>query len=185
MGNTIVYIPMEKDGDGKEVERYKINNMERLIKTDVDGMSNSIGEVVNKITKLWSLPQTEKVKDYIKIMSVVGSLTIDFVKTGIKAEIPDEIEEFLEEVKKPYFMRYIKTYHSYVTKEKRINNNNEILGEEEEHLFDEQELHHEQDLQVHGQQVGKINLEKGKGSLTGQACWLPNHIYITILIRRY
>jgi len=101
MGNTIVYIPMEKDGDGKEVERYKINNMERLIKTDVDGMSNSIGEVVNKITKLWSLPQTEKVKNFIKIMSVVGSLTIDFVKTGIKAEIPDEIEEFLEEVKNP------------------------------------------------------------------------------------
>ncbi|MDR9787999.1 MAG: hypothetical protein RJR37_12275 [Peptococcaceae bacterium MAG4] len=120
MGNTIVYIPMEKDGDGKEVERYKINNMERLIKTDVDGMSNSIGEVVNKITKLWSLPQTGKVKDYIKIMSVVGSLTIDFVKTGIKAEIPNEIEEFLEEVKKPYFMRYIKTYHSYVTKEKQM-----------------------------------------------------------------
>ena len=186
MGNTIVYIPMEKDGDGKEVERYKINNMERLIKTDVDGMSNSIGEVVNKITKLWSLPQTEKVKDYIKIMSVVGSLTIDFVKTGIKAEIPDEIEEFLEEVKKPYFMRYIKTYHSYVTKEKRINNNNEILGEEEEHLFDDRNCTMNRICRYMEQQVGKINLEKGKGqfdwaSMLAAEPYIYNHTYPKVL----
>ncbi|MBZ4647390.1 MAG: hypothetical protein JG777_2879 [Clostridia bacterium] len=187
MSNTILYIPMEKDGDGKEVEMYKINNMERLIKTDVDGMSNSIGEVVNKITKLWSLPQTEKVKDYIKIMSVVGSLTIDFVKTGIKAEIPNEIEEFLEKVKKPYFMRYIKTYHSYVTKEKRINNNNEILGEEEERLFDNRDCTMNRICRHMEQQVGKINLEKCKGQfdwasmLAAAEPYIYNHTYPKVL----
>jgi hypothetical protein len=104
MGNTIVFIPMEKDGDGKVVERYRIIIYGKAHKnTDVDGMSNRIGEVVNKITKLWSLPQTEMVKDTLKdecCWFAYHRLCEDWNQSRDS----DEIEEFLEEVKKPYFI---------------------------------------------------------------------------------
>jgi hypothetical protein len=40
-------------------------------------MSNSIGRVVNQIAKLWSLPQDEETSDYIKVMSMMQSKTMN------------------------------------------------------------------------------------------------------------
>lgn len=76
-------------------------------------MKNSIGDVVNRISVLWSLPnsQTEEIQNAIKVMSVVGSLTIDFAKTGVKADIPDNIKQILngDDGKKPLWMKYLKS----------------------------------------------------------------------------
>ena len=130
--NTIIYIPAEKDAD-TSLTTYKIDDMEKTIDTDIKGMSNSIGRVVNQITKLWSLEQTTETSDYIKIMSVIGSLTIDFVKTGEKAAIPKIITDFLNEIKKPDFMRII--YQKQARNEKDINTNKRINKQAEISLF--------------------------------------------------
>lgn len=136
MSNTIVYVPSRNDTTKVP---NRIDDMQKLIETDVAGMGNDIGKVVNKITTLWSLSQAEQVKDHIKIMSIVGALTIDFVKTGVRANVPKEIKQFLKGIKKPYFTKYIKANSSQVTEEKRRNNINEILGEEEEYTFEDRD----------------------------------------------
>ncbi|MHB8065590.1 MAG: RNA dependent RNA polymerase, partial [Ruminiclostridium sp.] len=140
MTNTIIFEPLIKNEDEKP--KYKINDMEHLIETDINGMSNNIGAVVNLITILWSLldtasDETEKAKieNYIKTMSIIGSLTIDFVKTGIRAEIPKEIEKFIrsKKAKLPHFMQY--RYPKKVTKDKNKNRNQRIKKQSETSSF--------------------------------------------------
>ena len=132
--NTIIYVPAERNNTS-EPKLDKINDMTKTINTDIKGMSNSIGRVVNQITKLWSLPETSKISDDIKIMSVIGSLTIDFVKTGEKAAIPKDINEFLTNVNKPDFMRII--YPKQARDEKDINRNRAIMGKSPVVLFND------------------------------------------------
>lgn len=143
-------IPLRERKKRKSRKKYKISinepknstidNMDKTIKTDCMGMSNNIGDVVNKISKLWMLmgsakneEEKEKIYDYIKIMSVIGSLTIDFVKTGVKAPVPKEIEEYLKKVKKPIFMKV--KYKNQAKNENKINKNNKILKTEPVELF--------------------------------------------------
>ncbi|UYZ34174.1 hypothetical protein OD350_18185 [Clostridium beijerinckii] len=124
----------------------KINELDKLIECDANGMEASIGKVINKISILWSLPKSEKRDKYIKIMSVIGSLTIDYVKTGVLEPIPQEIEEFLqyekivngkriiEKYKKPIFLKV--KYKKQGRDEKRINKNHELFEDNEtEELF--------------------------------------------------
>lgn len=124
--NTIIYIPKEiqkevPEADANKAEKNRINNIKKIIKTDVTGMKTNIGKVINQISKLWAIQDDEKVNDYIKIMSIVGSLTIDFVKTGVASKIPTEIKKFLDnkKMKKPMFMQYI--YPKEKLTENRIN----------------------------------------------------------------
>lgn len=95
----------------KQEETFKINNHKRIMQTNKLGFSNNIGEVTNKVTKLWCMyaeAETDEertlLSDYIKIMSVVNQLIIDYVKTGIKVPIPKEIAEKALSFKKPSFM---------------------------------------------------------------------------------
>lgn len=104
--NTIIAIETSDEFDNTAAPLLQINNIEELIQSDVRGMGNEIGPVINQITKLWQCKQTPIVGDYIKIMSIVGSLTIDYIKTGIKTEIPKEITAFLKKEKMPYFIKY-------------------------------------------------------------------------------
>lgn len=134
MSKTIAFVPkkvevvVNKDGETppEEPHFHKINEMKEIIKTDVLGMSNNIGRVINKISILWSMPQDELRDKYIKIMSIIGSLTIDFVKTGIKTPIPKEILKYIEGQQLPKFM---KTRYKDKTKlEKVLNKNDKLLG---------------------------------------------------------
>jgi hypothetical protein len=90
--NTILHIPLEQTVEEKKQPKptYPINNMDKLIETDCNGMQGGIGQCVNDITTLWSLPQSEQRDNYIKIMSVIGAQIIDYAKTGILANTPKE-----------------------------------------------------------------------------------------------
>lgn len=122
--NTILFIPNDEKSNDKVL--VPINDMAKLIVTDCNGMESNIGSCINQITKLWSLEQNEIVENYIKIMSVIGSKIIDFAKTGIKAEIPNDIKKVLLREKLPYFMKY--KYPKISTLEKTINENRTIEG---------------------------------------------------------
>lgn len=129
--NTILPIPRnlpeEEKKYGKEKPTtYPISDMQKLIETDCNGMMGGIGQCVNDITTLWSLPQSEQRDKYIKIMSVIGAQIIDYAKTGIIANTPKEIKDFLSKKNLPYFMRY--KYPKLFTQEKRLNRTRGIKG---------------------------------------------------------
>lgn len=155
--NTIIYVPEKRDNTTQPVT-YKINDMAKAIDTDIKGMSNSIGRVVNQITKLWSLPQDEETSDYIKVMSIIGSLTIDFVKTGEKAAIPKNINEFLNKTKKPDFMRII--YPKQANNEKDINRNNRINKKPEIRSFDNTDCTMNRLYNYMKEELGKIEFKR-------------------------
>lgn len=102
--NTILWDRIDDPKDNKPL--VPISDIKKVIETSVVGMQNRIGDVVNKISILWSLPQTDQIKDAIKIMSIIGSLTIDFAKSGEKAETPPDINALLKGKKKPEWMKY-------------------------------------------------------------------------------
>lgn len=125
--------------DGQE-ELKKINDMDELIDTDIRAMNASIGEVINKITKLWMLSKDAVIKDEltvadaIKIMSVVGSRVIDFAKHGIMACVPKEIDNFLKDINKPVFQSI--KYKKQLKDNETINKFKRIIGEEVTEKFD-------------------------------------------------
>ena len=75
---------------------------EKLLKEQKDKISTE--EILKEIEE-----EHEKIQKYIKIMDIVGQLTIDAAKTGEFEPIPDEIELFLKiyKILKPYFMKYL------------------------------------------------------------------------------
>jgi len=112
---------VEKDGteikkestttDKKKTE-FHINNFDKIMHTNKLGFSNNIGDVTNKVTVLWGAfgdtktdKEKKQISNYIKIMSVVNQLIIDFVKTGIKVPIPKDILNIVSKSKKPAFMQ--------------------------------------------------------------------------------
>lgn len=84
-----------------------INDTSALMEVNLDSFKNSIGRVINDISKLWSMKLTDNIRDAIKICSCIGALVIDFAKTGETAEIPEEIKKLYRFVNKPHFMRYL------------------------------------------------------------------------------
>lgn len=123
---TIVYKPLNKQ---RRVMSLRIDDVLGLMRVNMNSFKNDIGNVVNEISKLWSLELTDEVRDAIKIMSIIGSLTIDFAKTGEIAEIPDNIKEMLRGIKKPWFMRFFPKNSQLVTNEKQYIKNLEGLGD--------------------------------------------------------
>ncbi len=110
--NTIYF---ERDPEeGKHSAKIKADDYLALAASDSVGFQNDIGRVVNNTSKLWSKiiqdnPNNNKIMDYIKVMSVADCLTIDFVKTGIKAQVPKEIKAELRKYKNPYFFQFRST----------------------------------------------------------------------------
>lgn len=111
------------------------NDLKALMLSDVEGYKNNIGTVVNDTSILWSLPQEGEIPNYIKIMSVIDSLVIDFVKTGITATIPENIKKELKKHKKPYFMKYTKK--SNLLADRRIKRNSKMFGVEDQPKFED------------------------------------------------
>lgn len=132
--NNFKLIPKDNEEDE---EIPKISDIDRLIEVDCNGMRASIGEVVNKISTLWSMEKSEERDNYIKIMMVVGCLVIDFVKTGVLETVPKEILEFLKnddknnEEKKILKPKFLKIKYKKVEKDqKRKNKNIALVGDE-------------------------------------------------------
>lgn len=156
--NTITFVSNKPEAESQNKTIYKINEMPELISTDLKGMSNNIGAVINKISILWSMPQNKQRDKYIKLMSIIGSLTIDYVKTGQKTPIPKEILDYLKDVKLPEFMRT--RYKDKDKKEKKANKNRKILGGEPKDLFNQYDCTMNRINKHMREQVGSIRSKK-------------------------
>lgn len=106
-----IRVEFAKEEKTKE-EEFCINDFKKIMNTNKLGFQNNIGDVTNKVTVLWALYGTttneeekKKISRYIKIMSVINQLIIDFVKTGVKVPIPREISQLILKAKKPAFMQ--------------------------------------------------------------------------------
>lgn len=100
---TVVFEPYVS---GTSKNSLRVDDVRGLMEVNLRSFENSIGDVINAITKLWNCNLTPEIRDSIKIMSVIGALTIDFAKTGQAVEIPTEIKMYLRSIKKPYHLRY-------------------------------------------------------------------------------
>lgn len=110
--HTIRFIPYKDENADKEKKKFHINDFEKIMYTNKLGFQNNIGDVTNKVTVLWALygdtkdeEKRRKISDSIKIMSAINQLIIDFVKTGTKVPIPDDILSMVFGAKKPAFMQ--------------------------------------------------------------------------------
>lgn len=108
--HTIRFVPYKEET--KKATTFLINDFKKIMYTNKLGFQNNIGDVTNKVTVLWALmgnaaneEDKKKISEYIKIMSVINQLIIDFVKTGTKVPIPHDILEVVSKVKKPAFMQ--------------------------------------------------------------------------------
>lgn len=137
IANTIHHIKIDKRESVKDTKKVDVGDINTIIECDYKGYKNNIGNVINPISVLWSLEQTEDIQNYIKIMSIVGSITIDYAKHGEEAEIPKEIRKLLKDHNKPYFMKYLRSQRKKRSIEKEIKTNASLLGNEEEWLFDD------------------------------------------------
>ena len=135
--NTIHHIKTDKRKSANGVKKVDVSDVDTIIECDHKGYKNNIGSVINPISELWSLEQTEDVQNYIKIMSIVGSITIDYAKHGEEAEMPSEIKALLKEHKKPYFMKYLRSFRKKRSMEKEMKTNAALVGEKDENLFDD------------------------------------------------
>ena len=92
-----------------DIPDVSISDTKAIIESEIRGFGNDIGEVINKISELWGEKQSGTTEEYIKILSVVGSLVIDFVKTGVKVPIPSDISKYIKDnkIKKPCFMMFL------------------------------------------------------------------------------
>ena len=93
----------------ESAEMVLLSHLKRAINYKIEGI-NEITEKFNNqkpyVPKPFGLDIIKKkISEYIKIMSVINQLIIDFVKTGMKVPIPHDILEVVSKVKKPAFMQ--------------------------------------------------------------------------------
>ena len=112
-GNTIIMKNIDETGEQKKNLEADITDIEKLMDFDMLAYQNDIGTVIDCVTLLWGIKQNEKNKEeiqkYIKIMVVIGMLTIDAAKSGEFEEIPKDITDYIKShnILKPYFMKYL------------------------------------------------------------------------------
>lgn len=122
---------------GKKKNNIVVSNMDETIECDYKGYKNNIGNVINPISVLWSVGGSGEVQDFIKVMSIVGSITIDYAKHGEEADIPKCILMLLKKHQKPYFMKYLRSGKKKRSQEKELKAVGELVGSDiETELFD-------------------------------------------------
>jgi len=111
----------DRENNEDNVAEVCISDTKAIIESEVRGFNNDIGQVINKISELWGEKQDETTQKYIKILSVVGSLVIDFVKTGVKVPVPKDIIRYIKtnKIKKLRFMMYLPNNKKVRKKEER------------------------------------------------------------------
>lgn len=135
--NTIHHVKIDRRKEKDADDKVDVSDVKTIIECDYKGYKNSIGMVINPISVLWSSEQTKEIQNYIKIMSIVCSITTDYAKHGEEAEMPAQIKEVLREHKKPHFMKYLRAQRKKRSNEKEINTNAALLGDVAESLFDD------------------------------------------------
>lgn len=110
--HTIRFIPCKDEQINDKKDYFHIDDFEKIMYTNKLGFQNNIGDVTNKVTVLWALygnaedkEMKKEISNSIKIMSAVNQLIIDFVKTGIKVPIPEDILAIVSKAKQPAFMQ--------------------------------------------------------------------------------
>ena len=158
--NTIYHEKVECPYGGvKKKEKVVVNDMDEIIECDYKGYKNNIGNVINPISILWSIDQTKEVQDYIKIMSIVGSITIDYAKYGQEANIPKGILKLLKMHQKPYFMKYLRSGRRKRSKEKELKAVGALVGSDlETELFDNTDCTMNQICHYMEEQIGNIDM---------------------------
>lgn len=158
--NTIYHEKVECPYGGvKKKEKVVVNDMDEIIECDYKGYKNNIGNVINPISILWSIDQTKEVQDYIKIMSIVGSITIDYAKHGQEANIPKGILKLLKMHQNPYFMKYLRSGRRKRSKEKELKAVGALVGSDTEtELFDNTDCTMNQICHYMEEQIGNIDM---------------------------
>lgn len=159
--NTIYHEKIEYPYMGKKKKgKVVVSHMDEIIGCDYKGYKNNIGNVINPISILWSLEQTKEVQDYIKIMSIVGSITIDYAKHGQEANIPKEILKMLKIHQKPYFMKYLRSGRKKRSQEKELKAVDALVEAEiNTELFDDTECTMNRICHYMEGNIGEIDLD--------------------------
>ena len=140
-GYTVDWI---SEGDKEEIQTVDVTDIQTLMKYDRLGYANNIGTVIDKVTVLWAIEQTDENTDtlmkYIAIADIIGQLTIDSAKTGEFEKFYEPIKEYIELVKAktPYFKKYLQKYAEKAAKENRGLRNAEFFYSDDEKLKEEQ-----------------------------------------------
>lgn len=145
-GNTVdvQYVDLTNEADRQNNDIPNVKNIKKLMEFDALAYQNNIGSVIDRVTNLWGIDRAiidqDKVMRYIKIMDIVGQLTIDAAKTGEFEPIPKEIEDFLRTYKilKPYFMKYLSKNEQKFKDEKVGINNAGFFFEGQTDIIDKQ-----------------------------------------------
>lgn len=159
--NTIYHEKAEYPYGGvKKKGKIVISNMDEIIGCDYKGYKNNIGNVINPISILWSLGNSREVQGFIKVMSIVGSITIDYAKHGEEANIPKCIVELLKKRQKPYFMKYLRSGRKKRSQEKELKAVGELVGTDiETELFDDTDCTMNRICHYMEGQIGNIDMD--------------------------
>lgn len=145
---------------GKKNQKVVVSDMDEIIECDYKGYKNNIGNVINPISILWSLGSSREVQDFIKVMSIVGSITIDYAKHGEEANIPKEILKLLKDHQKPYFMKYLRSGRKKRSQEKELKTVGELVGSDiETELFDNTDCTMNRICHYMEGQIGNIDMD--------------------------
>lgn len=126
--NTIHQI-LEFGSKKNEDDYSEIGDIKKQILSEINGFKNDIGTCTNCISSLWGVPQDNATRVYLKTLSVVDSLIIDFPKTSEKTDIPSDIKKYIKEknIRKQEFMKYLPGNKELRIKEERLPEGTESL----------------------------------------------------------
>lgn len=133
-------VDWECDGEKEEPKSVDVTDKKELMMYDRLGYCNNIGTVIDKVTLLWGIKQTEENTDtlmkYITIADIIGQLTIDSAKTGEFEKFYQDISDYYMELgaKTPYFKKYLEKYSKKAAKEIRALKNAEFYFSDDEDL---------------------------------------------------
>ena len=144
-------IYFEPDPQAKsKIKNVTADDYTAMAQSDAVGFRNDIGITVDNTSKLWSmvtpynkLEQNKKIMDYIKVMSVIDSLTIDFVKSGVKADMPQDIKAQLSGCKNPWFFQF-RTQKEYTKAQIALKNFEEAKRRKKD-ISNIKQLYHDSD----------------------------------------
>lgn len=159
--NTIYHEKIEYPyGGAKKKEKVVVSDMDEIIECDYKGYKNNIGNVINPISILWSVENSKEIQDFIKIMSIVGSITIDYAKHGEEANIPQIIFKLLKNHQKPYFMKYLRSGRKKRSMEKELKAVGALVDSDiRTELFDDTNCTMNQICHYMEEQIGNINMD--------------------------
>ncbi|MGN8648370.1 hypothetical protein ACTNEO_20185 [Gracilibacillus sp. HCP3S3_G5_1] len=106
--NTTDVVPLEYELATGKKETITSDNIYNSL---VAAYSKNIGEISNKISKIWNLPKDKIEEKVVKQLCFINNAIIDFAKTLWMPTVPEEVEEKINQLtdgKLPHFFKYAK-----------------------------------------------------------------------------